>query len=321
MPSLITFGETMLRLSPAPGELIETATELDFRTAGAESNVAIAASNLGLEATWCSKLPDSPLGRRVTREIRSHGVSTNVTWTDEGRQGTYYIEQGNEPRGTSVIYDRTDAAVRTATPTELADGIAFDSVDAWYTSGITPALSAQLRETTGSLLERAQAAGATTVFDLNYRAKLWSPAEARDACRPLLESVDIAVIPARDARLVLEESGSDQEILRSLATTYNPDIFVLTQGGNGAIAIDAAGTRYEQPVFETETFDPIGTGDAFVGGFLANYLETESVSRALEYGAGTAALKRTIDGDLAVVTPAAVERVIEAAGGDGGIDR
>ncbi|AEH38216.1 bifunctional 2-dehydro-3-deoxygluconokinase/2-dehydro-3-deoxygalactonokinase [Halopiger xanaduensis] len=321
MSSLLTFGETMLRLSPTPGNRLETARQLDFRTAGAESNVAIAASNLGLEATWASKLPDSPLGRRVTREVRSHGVETNVAWTDEGRQGAYFIEQGGEPRGTNVIYDRADAAVRTATPDELTDGIDLETVDALYTSGITPALSDRLEATTATLLERAQEAGATTVFDLNYRSKLWSPAEARACCEELLESVDIPVVAARDARSVLDLSGSDEEIAREIATTYDADVVVVTQGAEGALALEGDGTVHDQPAFPAETTDPIGTGDAFVGGFLASYLagEDRDVAGALEYGSATAALKRTINGDLAVLTPAEVEGVIDDA--DGGIDR
>ncbi|WP_137290319.1 bifunctional 2-dehydro-3-deoxygluconokinase/2-dehydro-3-deoxygalactonokinase [Natronorubrum halophilum] len=319
MSSLVTFGETMLRLSPAAGNRIETATQLDFRTAGAESNVAIAASNLGCEATWASKLPNSPLGRRVTREIRSHDVETSVTWADEGRQGTYYIEKGGEPRGTNVIYDRADAAIRTATPDELTDGIDLAATDAVYTSGITPALSEQLTETTAAVLQRSRDAGATTVFDLNYRAKLWSAAAARARCTSLLETVDIAVIAARDARTVLERTGSDEAIARDISSAYDPAIVVLTQGDEGAIAVDTDGTLHDQRAFPAETTDPIGTGDAFVGGFLAHYLENGDVSGALEYGSATAALKRTLEGDLAVLTPEEVEAVIDDP--DGGITR
>ena len=43
-----------------------------------------------------------------------------------------------------------------------------------------------------------------------------------------------------------------------------------------------------------------------------------SVPEALEYGAATAALKRTLAGDLALVSPAEVEAVIE---GEDGISR
>ncbi|MFC6767182.1 sugar kinase, partial [Natrinema soli] len=198
MSSLITFGETMLRLSPEPGTRIETASELEFRTAGAESNVAIAASNLGLEAVWASKLPDSPLGRRVVRDVRSHGAEPSIVWSSTGRQGTYYLEQGGEPRGTNVVYDRAHAAVRTTTIDELVDEIDLEAHDACYVSGITPALSDQLAETTDELFRRARAAGAETVFDLNYRSKLWSPSEARAVCEPLLERVNVLVVAARD---------------------------------------------------------------------------------------------------------------------------
>ncbi|ELZ88662.1 2-keto-3-deoxygluconate kinase [Haloferax sulfurifontis ATCC BAA-897] len=175
---LVTFGETMIRLSPPEGERIETAQSLEFRTAGAESNVAVAASRLGCSAAWLSKLPDSPLGRRVTTELRTHGVEPYVRWDDDARQGAYYIEQGRSPRPTNVIYDRADAAVTTARPDELAVEAVEDAA-VFYTSGITPALSETLRETTGELLQTATEAGTTTAFDLNYRSKLWSPSDAR----------------------------------------------------------------------------------------------------------------------------------------------
>ncbi|RQH02690.1 bifunctional 2-dehydro-3-deoxygluconokinase/2-dehydro-3-deoxygalactonokinase [Natrarchaeobius oligotrophus] len=315
MPTLVTFGETMLRLAPPTGERIETATQLDFKTAGAESNVAIAASNLGVDSTWISKLPDSPLGRRVTRELRSHGVEPAVTWTEDGRQGAYYIERGGDPRGTNVIYDRTDAAIRTTTTEEVTGAVDLETTDAVYTSGITPALSSRLRETTASFLEQAGRAGATTVFDLNYRSKLWSPSEARSCCTSLLESVDVAVIAARDARTVLDRTGSDEEIVRELASTGDPAVVVLTRGADGAMAVDRDGRLHDQPAVAAETTDPIGTGDAFVGGFLASYLDDRDVASALAYGSATAALKRTIDGDLAIVTPEEVRAVLENDGG------
>ena len=140
---LVSMGETMLRFAPPPGTRLETATELDYRTAGAESNVAITASRLGADTAWVSKLPDSPLGRRVTTDLHTHGVTSLVTWTDIGRQGTYYIEAGGDPRGTTVVYDRDDAAVTTATPDELHREAIRDAC-MFYTSGITPALSERL---------------------------------------------------------------------------------------------------------------------------------------------------------------------------------
>ena len=98
---------------------------------------------------------------------------------------------------------------------------------------------------------------------------------------------------------------------------------VLQRLGNSP-AVEPAGQEaadeavFEQPTFEADTHDPVGSGDAFVGGFLARWLDGGTVPEALEYGAATAALKRTLDGDLALVSPAEVEAAIE---GEDGISR
>jgi len=318
MTDLVTFGESMLRLSPPGHQRLETVDRLDVHVAGAESNVAVAAQRLGLDAVWTSKLPDSPLGRRVTSALDSHGVDTEVVWDAEHRQGTYYVESGGKPRGTNVIYDRADAAVTTATPGELpTDEVA--AADAFHTTGITPALSAQLLETTAELLSLAQSEGTTTVFDVNYRSKLWEPPEARETIEELLPDVDVLVVAERDARAVLDREGDAEAIARGLDEAFGFAVTLVTRGGEGSLAL-SDGEVFEQGVFEAEETDTVGTGDAFVGGFLAEWLDGASVPDALEYGAATASLKRTIPGDIALVTPEEVRQVVDE-GDQGGISR
>ena len=308
MAELATFGETMVRLSPPAGERLETARELAFRTAGAESNVAVAAARLGTASTWLSKVPDSPLGRRVLGDLRRHGVEPNVTLTDDGRQGTYYLEFGGEPRGTNVVYDRERSAVTTATVDNL-DLAAIRDAAAFYTSGITPALSDTLRETTATLLDEAVSAGTRTAFDLNYRSKLWTPERARACYDELLPRIDLLVAAERDARRVLGRDGDRERIARDLRREFDISVVVLTLGAEGALAVDAEGVT-RQPAYDADTLDPIGTGDAFVGAFLSQWIRGASIPRALDYAAGAAAVKRTLKGDLAVLTPAEVESVI-----------
>ncbi|MGM0591954.1 MAG: bifunctional 2-dehydro-3-deoxygluconokinase/2-dehydro-3-deoxygalactonokinase [Halobacteriota archaeon] len=309
---LVCFGESMLRYSPPRGTRLETTETLDVAVAGAESNVAVATSRLGLDVAWISKLTDSPLGRRVVRELRAHGVMPAVRWSEEGRVGTYYVEHGGTPRGTAVHYDRGDSAVRTATPDELALD-ALDGSTAFFTTGITPALSTTLTETTATLLAAALEAGATTVFDLNYRSKLWSSAAARERLEALFPGVNVLVTAERDAREVLGREGDAVSVAHGLATEFEFDTIVVTRREQGALALHD-GSVYEQPAYETETLDAVGTGDAFVGGFIARYLRDGPIDEALAYGAATAALKRTIEGDLAVVTPEEVEAVVDAGG-------
>ena len=317
MSDLVTFGESMLRYSPPGQHRLEMTETLDVAVAGAESNIATAASRLGTDAVWISKLPDSPLGRRVVSFHRSVGLDTDVVWSDDGRLGTYYIEFGGEPRGTNVIYDRDDAAVTTATPAELPTD-RIESADVFATTGITPALSGTLAETTAELLEIAQQSSTQTVFDMNYRGKLWEPETASETISSLFPSIDVLVTAERDAKSVLGLSGDTETIARDLADVGDFETVILTRGAWGAVAV-ADGAYLEQRAFDTETADPIGTGDAFLGGYLAQSIDDGSVATALEWGAATAALKRTIPGDIAIVTRDEVERVVEA--GTGGIQR
>ncbi|SFF87995.1 2-keto-3-deoxygluconate kinase [Halopelagius inordinatus] len=319
MSDLVTFGETMLRLSPPHGERLERTRTLDVQAGGAESNVAVAAARLGIDSVWLSKLPDSPLGRRVVSELRSHGVRTGIVWDDpeESRIGTYYLEHGTEPRGTDVTYDRKDAAVTTTVPEELPLG-AIRNSEMFYTSGITPALSETLAATTERVLAAAQDGETTTVFDLNYRSKLWSPEAAREEFESLFPAIDLLVAAERDVRSVLDREGDVTELAHGLATDFGFETVVITRGENGSVALHE-GEVFEQDIYRAETVDAIGTGDAFVGGFLAKRLHGGNVGEALEYGSATASLKRTVDGDLAVVTPEEVDAVVERDAG--GISR
>jgi len=306
---IVTFGETMLRLSPPGNERIESTDEFEVRAAGAESNVAVAAARLGTTATWLSKLPDSPLGRRVVAELEGYGIETEVVWCREGRQGVYYLEHGGRPRGTNVIYDRVDSAVTTARPQEFDVSVLQDA-RVFFTTGITPALSERLQETTTEMLKAARRSGTTTAFDLNYRRKLWSPEEARETLTPLFHGIDVLFIAARDAREVLGFEGDPRQLAHKLASQFDFTTVVVTRGEQGALAWHD-NVVHDHAVYDTDTLNPIGTGDAFAGAFLARRLAGDDVPRALEYASATAALKRTVPGDVALVTKSEVDAVVE----------
>ena len=309
MSDIVTFGETMLRLSPPGNERIEATDEFEARAAGAESNVAVAAQRLGATATWLSKLPNSPLGRRVVSELEGYGIETDVAWSEEGRQGIYYVEHGGRPRGTNVIYDRADSAITTARPQEF-DVSHVKEARAFFTTGITPALSETLRETTTQMLKAAKSSETTTAFDVNYRRKLWSPEEARETLTPLFHGIDVLFIAVRDARTVLGFEGDPRQLAHKLASQFDFTTVVVTQGDQGALAWHD-NVVHDHAVYETDTVDPIGTGDAFAGAFLARRLAGDDVSTALEYASATAALKRTVPGDVALVTKSEVDAVVE----------
>lgn len=315
MTDIVTVGEALLRLSPPQGDRLVTASEFDAYVGGAEANAAVAAAGVGAEAAWLSRLPDSPLGRRVVRELHAHGVRTGVSWTGSGRLGTYYLERGTEPRGSEVHYDRAGSTASSMTPDDLP-GVVVRDADTCFVTGITPALSEDARETTAAALQTASEAGTTTAFDPNYRSKLWSAEEAREAYERLLPYVDVLIVARRDATDVLDAPDQPVQMANSLAAEHGCETVVVTLGDRGALVLND-GKVHEVAAFDTETVDPIGSGDALAGAFLAARARGDAADEALSLGVAAAAIKRTVAGDLLVTDPDEVERLAEEGAGDG----
>src|SRR6516162_6238891 len=109
---VVTFGEAMIRLSPANFRRLEQARSFNLQVGGAELNTAVGLARLGRKAAWVSRLTANPLGRLVANRAREAGVSTeHVLFTADDRVGLYFLEFGAAPRASSVLYDRKGAAI------------------------------------------------------------------------------------------------------------------------------------------------------------------------------------------------------------------
>jgi 2-dehydro-3-deoxygluconokinase len=305
---LVTFGETALRLSSPRGDRLETTREMAVGTSGVESNVAVAAARLGLDAAWLSKLPANPLGRRVVTELRGHGVRTGVVWAGEGRVGAEFVEHGVDPRETSVVPDRVESAAATVGVEELSRGVVREA-ETCFTSGVTLGLSDAAAETAAALFEVAADAGTTTALDLRYRNERWSPAVARERYETFLPGVDVLFADRTDVADVLDVDGEPVEAANHLASAYDLRTVVLTLGDRGAVGLHGDEV-HERPAVAGETRDAAGSQDAFVGGFLAeSFRGGGGLAAALDVGAAAAALTRTLDGGTPVVSREDVERL------------
>jgi len=313
MTGLVTFGETALRLSPPASERLETATDVRMRADGTESNVAVAAARMGTESVWLSKLPDSPLGRRVLSELHAHGLTTEVVWAeaDQGRQGLTFFESGSQPREPLRLQDRDGAVAGTAEPGELAMDLVQDA-DAVFVGGSTPALSTRAHETTEAIF---RAASGTRVMDLDFRPGLWEAATARQRLGHIFAAVDVLVTSEEDAQAVFESSATGRDLIHSVAAEGDFEQVVITRGQFGAVAL-ADNVVHEQDAVETEAVDTAGQHEAFVGAYLSEYLDGQPTDRALATGVAAAALTRTLAGSMTRVSSQEVERVV-ADMGDG----
>ena len=126
---LVTFGETMIRLSSPNSQRLEQSAQLNVHVGGSELNVAVAAQRLGLKTAYVTRLTRNPLGRMIENKAREHGVDTShIVWTNEDRVGLYFIEFGASPRTHSVLYDRKDSAIALIKPGEIDWKAVFQGV-------------------------------------------------------------------------------------------------------------------------------------------------------------------------------------------------
>lgn len=308
MPTLATVGESLLRLTPPPEDSLETASTVGAHAGGPESNVAAVAAQLGVSASWLTKVADTPLGRRVVRGVRAHGVDAAVAWSEEGRVPVRFREVGADPRGTTTVVDRERTAMRTATgddlPVERVRG-----ADAVYVSSVTPALSTSLAETTADLLAQAGEAATSIVFALAADRAPWSTDDARETLADVLPMVDVLVVTEVDAATVLGYDSEPAAIGAQLVAEYDHETVLIPRGEFGAVAISGGEVREQSPI-EAETRDATGARDALVGGFLARRLQGGSIQEGLAWGAACEALTRTVAGDVAALTPAQVNDVL-----------
>lgn len=300
---LVSFGETMIRLTAAGRRRLEDAEQLEVTIGGTESNVSVALARLGRRVAWLSALPDNPLGRRITSELRQHGVDTSqVIEQQDARAGVYFMDVGSRPRPTRVIYDRKDSAVARLDPDAVDPAIVTRS-RALHLTGITPALSGNCAEICNRLAGAATEAGTPVIFDVNYRFLLWSPPEAREGLAPLLERATLVFCGASDAATIWGLDGTGEEVGRALLDRTSAEMVAVTMGDAGVCAVGRDGSIFRQDSMQVDTVDAVGAGDAFAAGFLDRWLDAPGdIPRALQSGIALASLKMTVPGDLAIVT-------------------
>jgi 2-dehydro-3-deoxygluconokinase len=268
----------------------------NIHVAGAESNVAAAAAQMGYRVRWLSRLTDNALGQRIVRELTSYGVDcSGVVWTTEDRVGTYFVETGVSPRPTTVVYDRAYSAASKMSPLSF-DLAQVASARLLHLTGITPALSDSCYDLIVALLDRAYGQGIHIVFDVNFRARLWTAENCAQKLAPLLGRVHTLIISRQDAETVFGMRGEAGEVLRALQRRFGVEQIALTLAEAGAMGLDK-NDLYQAPGYAVQIVDRIGAGDAFAAGVICGLLEND-FALGLRYGTAMSALKLTLQGDL-----------------------
>ena len=280
----------VLGVPPRPGRL-RHAGSLELKIGGAESNLAIALSRLGLSAGWAGYLGDDEPGQLVLHHIRAEGVDTSqVRRVKEHPTGLYLREQvGADVR---VYYYRQGSAASTM-QRDVFDTDYLSGAKFLHLTGITPALSKDCRAFVLWAAREASTLGARVSFDVNYRSKLWGTEEAREFVEEILPDVYLLFAGDEEARALW--GRDDETLVRELAHS-GPEEVILKTGSTGSLAL-VDGEILEHPAFTVEGVDPVGAGDAFAAGYLAGHLWNMPAEERLRVANAMGALSVATLGD------------------------
>ncbi|MGK5678187.1 sugar kinase [Actinoplanes sp. URMC 104] len=288
MTGLLTFGETMgLVAADGIGPLAH-ARSFSFGIGGAESNVAIGVARLGGEATWLGRVGPDATGALIAGRIAASGVRT-LAITDESFTGLM-VRHRRSGEFTQVDYHRAGSAGSRLSPADVP-AAELTAASIVHVTGITPALSETARAAVFQSVETARAAGVPVSVDVNYRAKLWSRFDAAPVLRDLVSRADVVFASPEEAALFVD----DGDVPAALAE-LGPAEVVVKDGGRGCVAL-IEGKRYEVPALPVTVVDPVGAGDAFVAGYLADRLAGAAAADRLTTAIAAGAFAVTVPGD------------------------
>jgi 2-dehydro-3-deoxygluconokinase len=281
--AVVTLGETMALLGVPANGLVREPVPIGL--GGAESNVAIGLSRLGIPVTWISRLGDDALGSYLLRELRAEGVTVLADRDPEAPTGLMVKEHRNGTP-TRVRYYRSGSAASRLSPADVDEKLIAEA-DVLHLTGITPALGEGPRAAVVHAVEVARAAGTLVSLDVNHRRTLWSDAEARETLRSLLPAIDLLFAGPEEAALILGlptpgttwESG---ETLAARLAALGPATVVLKLGALGALAHGDSVVRGEAR--PRTVVDVVGAGDAFVAGYLSELVRGSEPRRCLAVG-------------------------------------
>lgn len=303
-PIFVTFGEVMVRDTPADLERPERTRLVHLSLAGSEFTLAIGVRRMGISSAFITRLPDNPYGISVRNTAREQGVNTEfMVWAPKTEPiGRFIYEIGKTPRRNVGVYQRMFSAASKLDAGMVDWKSALEKAKLLHVSGITFGLSKHsgydrnyCKDAFKEAIEHLPE-GCKVGLDFNYRSTLWSPEDAKSVMTPIIrDHIDILITTIEDMAKIygigcgrytakqvvdgdMDEIKDDdirafaQEVMDELGvaivaiTIRYPDSFEEHRWESAAMTRDGIFVRSKE-VKRITLLDRLGGGDTWNAGF------------------------------------------------------
>jgi 2-dehydro-3-deoxygluconokinase len=279
---IITMGESMIAFEAQDyGPLRDVDT---FRkwVGGAEDNVVIGLSRLGIKCGWFSRLGNDEFGKEILRTIRGEGIDVSkVIFDSDAPTGVFFVER-RVNREFNCYYYRQSSAASRISPADI-DPEYVKQARIVYLTGITPVLSESACKATEKMFRIALDNGQIIVFDPNLRLRLGSINMARSILIPLMQKSSY-VLPGEDELKLLMEC---RELPAAIEKAHSLGIsnLVIKTGSKGAILARVNRESTNIAGFPVKNIiSTMGAGDCFDSGFIAGLIHDEPLEQCTRWG-------------------------------------
>ncbi len=293
--SILCFGEVLWDVLPT-GKI----------AGGAPMNVAFHANALGLDARMVSRVGADDLGNEISLFLKEKGVSIDLIQTDPtfptGIVHVFLDEKGSPSY--EIVQPVAWDFIRPSD--DLHDAAA--GVDA-LVFGSLACRSDRTKKTLLGLLELA----ALRVFDVNIR----QPFCSKFLLEELLPKADIVKMNDEELVILANHWGAGEldeaAQMAFLKRKFDLETLIVTKGPHGASCLDETGMHH-QTGFSVKVADTIGSGDAFLAGFISKMLAGENAGECLQFACAVGALVATKRGGTPELALAEIEAFAMQAG-------
>jgi ribokinase len=247
---------------------------------GSASNTIIGTAKLGLNSGYIGKIGSDSNGQMMKEYLEENNVNTEHLIESDGETGEVIGFVDNE--GNRKLY---------VTP-KINDGISNEEIDRNYllnTKILHLTSFVGLNENTSIDTQFELLEELSSKITVSFDPGMLYVNKGQDFMEKLIEFTDILLINETELLITTDEDDFEKAVEK---VAPKVDILVVKRSTNGSF-IKKGDEEYEIGIFDVDTVDTTGAGDAYNAGFLYGYIKGYSLEESGILGSYIAAQSTT----------------------------
>ncbi|MDP7553284.1 MAG: PfkB family carbohydrate kinase [Candidatus Thioglobus sp.] len=280
----LVVGRAGLDLYPQPsGSKTRDAGLFASDVGGSGANIAVAMRHAGGEVGLISALSDDSVGEYVRQRLTNEGIDLQLLQTTSGDERTSLAIAEERSEDCEVVIYRNNPADLRITCDE-AIRLAISQSDNLIVTG-TSLIESDSRKQTLEMMDHAKQNNCKVWLDLDYRHWNWPDIKTtRSAYQKAAEQADVLVGNEDEFNILQEDINAQAK-----QCAAHDQVIILKRGVKGC-SLFSGGARLDTGIYALPVCKPYGSGDAFLGNVIMNYMSSGDWQQAIEAGSAAAAL-------------------------------